>query len=402
MKIAAIASMKRGLEQFIYRELCFLEQGGASIHLFATKARPGSYNPRPSWRVHSWSPWRVLLLQPYHACRAPRTYFRLLAHAIRMRAVIDFFVACDFAWAMPDVDVIYATFGDRKFFVGYFCKRLLNKPLAVTVHAYELYANPNPRLFQHALRACDQVITVSEHNREYLHEKYGLDPADVTIVRYSIDLEDYRPARKFVILIVAFFVERKGHEILLRAVQQLANEQLEIWVVGDEGVEAESVDVQGLVHELQLENQVAFFGRLSGTALRAVFHACDVFCLPCRVDRHGVAEGFPNVIIEAMAVGKPVITTRHVEIPRVLNELLVAENDVDALAQAIDQVYRSQSLRDRLGAANRQIAERVFSPRNAQRTASILEQLVARDGSVGPPCRPAGAAREDRVAALKV
>ncbi|MEZ6081284.1 MAG: carbamoyltransferase N-terminal domain-containing protein [Pirellulaceae bacterium] len=74
-----------------------------------------------------------------------------------------------------------------------------------------------------------------------------------------------------------------------------------------------------------------FFGPLSGTALKAVYHACDVFCLPCHFEKDGLGEGFPVVLIEAMACGKPVISTRHVEIPNVIKRLLVDEKDVDGL-----------------------------------------------------------------------
>jgi len=376
MRVAAIASMKRGLEQFIYRELEHIERAGAEISLFPTKAHPGLYNPRSSWRVHAWRPWRAILCQPWYFLRSPLKYVRLLVHALKMRALIDCVMAWDFARSMSDADVIYATFGDHKFFIGYFCKLILEKPLAVEIHAYELYQNPNPALFVHALQHCDQIITVSHHNREYLQAHFGVAPDQVEIVRYSLDLNQYRPASKFVVLIVGFFVERKGHEILLQAVQQLGNPNIEVWIVGDEGVEGQAVDVRGWVRNLGLEDQVAFFGKLSGTALRSVFHACDVFCLPCRVDRSGIAEGFPNVLIEAMAVGKPVITTRHVEIPRVIPELLVDENDIAGLAAAIQQVYESQPLRQRLGKENRKIAESTFSVRNAGQTKDLLQRLV--------------------------
>jgi len=377
MRIAAIASMKRGLEQFIYRELTYLEGTGASINLFPTKSNPGLYNPRETWNVHSWSPLRAILLQPFFFLCSPIRYLQLLWHAIQMRAIVDFIIAWDFSRKMANVDVIYATFGDHKFFVGYFCKRILEKPLAVTIHAYELYCNPNPQLFKRALQQCDQVITVTEHNRETLASEFDVEPTNVEIVRYSIDTEEYRPEKKFVILIVAFFVERKGHEILFRAIRQLDNPDVEVWVVGDQGVEGSPVDVKGIARELGIESQVAFFGKLSGTALKAVFHACDVFCLPCRFDSSGIAEGFPNVIIEALAVGKPVITARHVEIPRILDEILVDENDVDGLAQAINDVYESDSLRQRLSQQNREIAEQVFSAANVKKTARILAQLVS-------------------------
>jgi glycosyltransferase involved in cell wall biosynthesis len=106
--------------------------------------------------------------------------------------------------------------------------------------------------------------------------------------------------------------------------------------------------------------------------------------------------------MEAMSFSKPVITTRHVEIPRILDEVLVEENDVEGLAQAIDTVYRSESLRRRLGKANRRLAERVFSLRNVARRASLLERLARPDRTLERPAPPAdyrrgGAARQVNV-----
>ncbi|MBN1966938.1 MAG: glycosyltransferase family 4 protein [Anaerolineae bacterium] len=382
MHIGVIASMKKGLEHFVYRELTIFSAQGARISLFPTKVGPGLYGAEPGWTLHRWSTLGVLLRQPLYFLRQPGLYLRLLREAFATRAFVDFVFAWYFAGAMADVDVIYATFGDHKLFIGYFCKQIVGKPLAVTIHAYELYQNPNPRLFLTALAACDQIITVTGYNKDLLAERFGIDPARIEVVRISVNLDDYVPEQKFVILIVAFFAERKGHEVLFRAVQQLGLDDVEVWVVGDTGTETRIVDPAALARQLGIERQVAFFGKLSKVALKAVYRECDVFCLPCHHDQDGVAEGFPTVLAEAMAFGKPVITTRHVEIPRVVEAVLVDELDVDGLAEAIRQVYEmTQDERRRLGARNRALAGQFFPTGNAERTAAILSRLAGGTGS---------------------
>lgn len=376
MHIGVIASLKQGMEQFIFREVRELHRLGAKISIFPTKLASGLYNPLPEWNLVSWRMWKVLVSQLHRLFAYRRRYLSVLATAVRFGALSDFLLAAYFARYMHDVDSIYATFGDRKFFVGYFASRLLGLPLAVEIHAYELYQNPNPRLFKKCLDESDGIVAATEFNRDYLVTHYGISKERIEVVRYSIDLEEYRPSSKFIILIVAFFVQKKGHEILLKAVKQMGRADIEVWVVGDVGPSSSVADVHAMVDRLGMHDQVAFFGKLRDTALRAVFHACDVFCLPSRVDENGDSEGFPNAIVEAMACGRPVVTTRHVEIPRIVEQILVDENDVEGLAAALEKTYNSAELRETMGTRNRELAEQHFSAENVGQTYKLLESLM--------------------------
>jgi colanic acid/amylovoran biosynthesis glycosyltransferase len=379
MEIGVIVSMKDGLDHFIYRELTvFSENGQDHVHVFPTKKGKGLYAPKPQWTVHSWTVLSVILAQLIALFSTPQKYLETLDVAFEHHAFIDFAFAWYFARYLNKMDVIYSTFGDHKLFIGYFGKLITGKPLAVTIHAYELYQNPNPGLFIEALKACDQVMTVTDYNRELIAEKFGIARDKIDVIRITVDTNEYHPEKRFSILIVAYFVERKGHEILFRAVQQMQHKDVEVWVVGEMGERDHAVDVEQIAIDMGMTDQVAFFGGLSGTALKALYRTCDVFCLPCHTDRFGVNEGFPTVIAEAMAYGKPVISTRHVEIPRILDRMLVDENDVDCLAAALDEVYESQPLRKELGQQNREIAEKLFSTHNAARTFQVLNNLARR------------------------
>jgi colanic acid/amylovoran biosynthesis glycosyltransferase len=166
-------------------------------------------------------------------------------------------------------------------------------------------------------------------------------------------------------------------------VQKLGYDDVEVWVVGGNSAEQADVDVPAIAMQLGIQSQVAFFGKLSGTALQAVYHACDVFCLPCRHEADGNAEGFPVALIEAMACGKPVITTRHVEIPRIVEAILVDENDVDGLMEAIRSVYDSSALCARLGERNRELAKEHFSTDNQRRTTQLLARIAGKPVTFG-------------------
>ncbi|MDX1428975.1 MAG: glycosyltransferase family 4 protein [Rhodothermales bacterium] len=376
MRVALITSMKFGLTQFILRDVTGLMARGTDVRLFALLRGPGLYEPAADWPVTVASRWRAVSSLLSLWVKRPVSMSALAGHALRSGSLRDLAVAAQFASGVGRTDVIFAYFGDHKLFVGYYLHRILGLPLVVTVRAYELYRNPNEALFRDALAACSSVLTITEHNASVLERRFGVDPDKIQIIRQMVDLDLYAPRDVVKILIVAYFAEKKGHEVLLRALAMLDDPDVELWVVGDVNPSIVPVDVRSIADQIGVSDRVAFFGAQSGVALRSLYREADIFCLPSQPDRTGDHEGFPNVIAEAMAFGKPIVATRHAGIPEAVNRVLVEEGDAESLAEALSELINSAVLRRELGLENRTRAVEMFSHRNTDALFNALEVVA--------------------------
>ncbi|MFI8106667.1 glycosyltransferase family 4 protein [Streptomyces sp. NPDC086023] len=166
----------------------------------------------------------------------------------------------------------------------------------------------------------------------------------------------------------------KGLPDLLHAVRDLAEEfpDVHLDVVGDGSGAA---DHSALTHRLDIARHVTFHGRAEGPDLAAAYRDARVLALPTHFD------SFPCVLVEAMACGRPVVTTPLGGIPSLVsddgNGLLVPPGDGPALARALGSVLRDRALAQRLGSAGHEhVARELTWDRQSDRTVEVFERAA--------------------------
>jgi glycosyltransferase involved in cell wall biosynthesis len=159
------------------------------------------------------------------------------------------------------------------------------------------------------------------------------------------------------VLCVAALFERKGIDVLLRALSSLSDEEPvpRVWIVGDG---PERPRLERLAARLGVDDRVRFLGRRDDVA--DLLTACDVYVQPSRHEGLGVAA------LEAMAAGRPVVASRTGGLAEsVVHErtgLLVPAEDPAALAESLARLLEDPALRKRLGSAGPERVTKAYSP----------------------------------------
>ena len=225
-------------------------------------------------------------------------------------------------------------------------------------------------------------------------EALGCPMDRVRVHRMGIDLGNF-PMRAMprladtpvTIVAVARLVEKKGLGDAIRAVAQLQC-AYEFVIAGD-GPLRESLEA--LISELRLAHSVRLCGPLARGGIADLLRRADIFLAPSVTAADGDIEGIPVAIMEAMATGLPVVSTRHSGIPELVRDdvsgFLVDEGDVLALAGRLSQLAGDTSLRTRMGAAGRRIIEDDFDVR------ALTDQLIATYEALLSQSRPVQAGR---------
>jgi glycosyltransferase involved in cell wall biosynthesis len=370
--IGYIVPMGEGLDTFVYRELEVLYGMGFKIELFATKYKKGDvFSPKAEWHTHTLTPRQLLWRSPiilFKALLAPS----LLIEAYKDNALIDLVFALDFSSRMKKKGIrqIHCHHGDHKLFIGYFCKRLINVPLSVTIHAHEFFTNPNPDLFRKVIRQCDKVFPISAKWLKLLHEEYGVSSRQLSLNYLFVDTAVYNPDDEITVLSVGRFTERKGFHVLMKAATMLQDIPVRFCFVG-----FGPLDVERMAREIGIEDRVTVFPKLNQKQLRLLYKNVDILCVPSITTKAEGAEGIPVVLIEGMGCGLPVVATRCGAIEELVESELVAENSAEMLASAIRRLVENPELRKKQGMRNAEKVQKMFSVANVYKFADELKSL---------------------------
>ncbi|HET7059368.1 MAG TPA: glycosyltransferase family 1 protein [Nitrospiraceae bacterium] len=268
----------------------------------------------------------------------------------------------------------------------------------VTIHDVWLDRNPHlsPKLFgqrrsfirtkRMAQRAA-KVITVSEHSAGDIVDLYGL-PREKIAVIYNGVSQDFRPTsdpvgltqlqRRLSIPTERFILfaggadPRKNHQTLLKAYARCAAlfPSHSLIMVGD--VTHRFGDIRETARTFDVEDRIICPGPLSLEALRLLYAHADVFVFP------SLYEGFGMPVLEAMACGTPVITSRTTSLPEVAGDaaVLVNPEDAEELADAIMRVLDDDALQSRLRSKGLERVKQFTWQRAARQTLSVYREVV--------------------------
>jgi len=256
--------------------------------------------------------------------------------------------------------------------------RLSGIPYSISAHAKDIYLS-DPQALARRLATAAFTVTCTEHNREYLA---SIAPQGARVYRmyHGIDAEQFRPGNAEsgavpVLLSVGRLREKKGLDVLVDACARLrdAGRDFECRIIGY-GPEEERLREQ--IDGAGLSDRVHLLGKLTRDEVIAHYRQASVFVLPCRVLADGDRDGIPNVLLEAMAMQLPVVSTSISGIPEAVtdgaNGLLVPPGDAGAIAGAVDRVLADRSFARRLGQDGRATVLEHFSSRNLQLLMRLL------------------------------
>lgn len=378
-------------ETFVLNQITGLIDAGHSVDIYALdskkedKVHPDvekyhlldrtTYVKIPKERFQrGFNALKILLKKSY---KNPKIYFNSinpfkngkLAMSLKLLHIADYFD--------KPYDILHCHFGPIGI-IGIQLK-MVEAPIkkyVTTFHAADLtvfFNNNDKSTYSKLFDTCDLMLPISYRWKAKLTD-LGCDPNKIIVHRMGVDCKLFNfkeriyPDNRVVKLIsVSRLTEKKGIKYSILALSKIIHQykNLHYHIVGDGPLKNELAE---LVNNLKLTSNVHMLGQKSQDEVRNLLDQSHILIAPSVTAENGDQEGIPVAIMEAMAMGLPVISTQHSGIPELItngvNGLLVPERDEEALEKAISFLLNNPGKWGQYGQKGRNRVEEEYEIKN--------------------------------------
>lgn len=379
-------------EHFIQNEIDFLRRNGYTIYVVCLKkVLTKAITTADGFELSTKQNWWKGILKAFgmfvhHPIKTWGYFHNAQAFSQKklLKVMRDWLVCICINRQLPPVnfDHIHAHFAGWPSDIGFIFSLLLKRNFSFSAHAHDIYTAPHTIKKKSLLS--DFVITCTGYNKSYLVSVCGCPEEKINLVYHGLNVNKWVFKRISnvnsgnLILTIGRLVEKKGVIILLKAALLLKTKNItfRIVIIG-EGPEQNSL--KAFVRNKGLKENVFFLPTLEQTHLQAHYHAADMFILPCVIDKNGDRDGIPNVLMEAMACGTPVISSNLSAIPELVvhNEtgILVRPGDPVDLFNAIETLINDPMKKNELARNARKTLESSWTlDRSNQKILSLFSK----------------------------
>ena len=312
-----------GIERVIQESARALSDQGNEVHVVTTYRNGGTKKEEKDGEIH------------LHRVSDTRRYLGRLGGLFSIDFISLNYSLAGYSDLIESSDIVHT-------FTPIFWK-FFDTPLISHYHHWDdpeefvqyLYLPFYQKLLMRCYEQSDRIIAVSEYSKQDLVAR-GIKEQQIYVIPNGVDTDIYYPGESSLdfewettLLYVGPLIERKGIEYLLRAMPTVLSENSDVGLVlvG----KGKSEELKQLSEDLEIENHVRFEGFVPESQLPEYYRASDVFVFP------SLLEGFGMVLLEAMASGLPVISTKISAIPEVVGDagILVEPRNVERLASEI-------------------------------------------------------------------
>jgi glycosyltransferase involved in cell wall biosynthesis len=385
-------------ETFILEEILGLERLGLTLRLYALQPATDTITHpavarvraplvtvpatlRGHWRSHLARHAGLLATSPLRYAGA------LLSALTRGRQGLDDFLRAGWLAAQMHADGVqqlHSHFISKPADVAALAAQLLDQPFSISAHAKDIYL-ADPADLKRKLHAACFTVTCTEANRAVLADV--APQAAVHRMYHGVDHTLFHPKQRRLAGSVPLIVSvgrlraKKGLDCLIAACA-LLHQRGTAFDCEIVGYGEERAALQAQIDTLGLAGQVRLVGKLAREQVIERYARAAVYVQPSRIAADGDRDGIPNVLLEAMAMGLPVVASRVSGIPELVvdggNGLLVEADEPAALADAIGQLLAQPARCADLGCRARQtVTEHFDNDHNLRLLCGLLEDAAS-------------------------